>query len=433
MKTKKLIFILLCFVGIISITQADELPDTVWTKFTYPNAVNAVKFTPDGKYLVTGGDVRIPKLWDSETGELVKEFQMHSSGISDIDISDKFIAIACPGIEGIKIYDVENFNFIKALFGSSDLKFSFDGKYLVAGNSEGGAGITIYETTNWNIIQAMNYDLSIHDLCISPDNKFIARAGYWIDPNDKLKYEILIFDFNNLDNVFSIPNKDNLYCRKLAFSPDGKYLAAAISDSPNKVWNTSDWKLEKELGEGTDSRAIIYSNDSKFIVTSYLIPKPEMCRLFIIEDATGVVKYSYIINYFSKQLGRENGLLAYSIDINKSSEKIAVGTGAGFCMLNAKWTPTSVNDNPIQITEPIIFPNPTNQNANIRFNLLKSSQINISIFDINSKMISSIYDGFLEQGLQTFSWNVSGVLSGTYFAQITANGNKSSIKIVVEK
>jgi WD40 repeat protein len=61
---KILIIIAVLFIQ-SAFAQSEELSDTVWTKFTYPNAVNAVKFTPDGKYLASGGDDGIPRLWDA--------------------------------------------------------------------------------------------------------------------------------------------------------------------------------------------------------------------------------------------------------------------------------------------------------------------------------------------------------------------------------
>jgi hypothetical protein len=112
---------------------------------------------------------------------------------------------------------------------------------------------------------------------------------------------------------------------------------------------------------------------------------------------------------------------------------IAVGGAFGIYMLNAKWNPTSIKENPVQITEPLIFPNPSNKTANIRFNLIKSTKVNIGIYDLNSNQIANIYDGYLEFGLQNFAWKVSIVPTCTYFARITASGATSTIKIIVSK
>ena len=95
--------------------QTEELSDTVWTKFTYPVEVRAVKFTPDGRYLATGGSDAIPKLWDVETGELVKAFPGRPMGIWDISIAGNMIAFIGAGKDGIQIYDLENYNLIKPI------------------------------------------------------------------------------------------------------------------------------------------------------------------------------------------------------------------------------------------------------------------------------------------------------------------------------
>ncbi|HAC16483.1 MAG TPA: hypothetical protein DCE78_11150, partial [Bacteroidetes bacterium] len=83
--------------------------------------------------------------------------------------------------------------------------------------------------------------------------------------------------------------------------------------------------------------------------------------------------------------------------------------------------------------EPLVYPNPTNSTANIRFELLIPTSISIQIYDINSRMIATIYEGFLESGYHNYEWNTTKASSGTYFARITVNSTISSIQIIVNK
>ena len=413
--------------------QTEDLSDTVWTKFTYPAAINAVKFTPDGKYLISGGSDSIPRLWDAETGGLIREFTKQNSVILDIDISSKLIAVASPGIDGVKIFNLNDYSLIKTLNGCLNLAFSSDGKYLITSRGETSSGITVFDTQSWEIIHQISFTKSSFDLCISPDNKYLARSENWGDVSTENKEgSIEIYSFPDLKLLRILEKKDYLGCKSLAFSPDGLYLAGAIDSSPNKIWNTSDWSLYKEFGSATDSKSITFSPDSRYILVG--TGGFQKWHLSIWDINNGNETNSIKLDWLAKKyLDLDEGDTPLSISVDKNAKRIGIGGVAGIYMLNAKWNPTSVLDNQIEITEPVIFPNPANRTANIKFNLIKPSQIKIAVFDINSHQIANILDGFLQSGFQNFEWNVSRVPVGTYFARISANGSISTIKIIVNK
>lgn len=254
--------------------QTEELPDTVWTKFTYPNAVNAVKFTPDGKYLASGGDDGIPKLWDAETGELVREFQGNGSKIWSLDINNtgEMLAIVNDFSE-IFIWNIVNGDSIRFIdmnpktktMGGS-LTFSNNGNYLAANLVKNGQeyperDIYLFDTKNFDVI-SVYFNLGVATkMSFSPSDDFLAVSNVVSDK----KTSIMIFGVPSLKPITLVGSIDGgIY--QSALSPDGKYLAAAISGGPNKIWNTSDWSLKSEIGDGGDSRAIKFSPDGKYVV-----------------------------------------------------------------------------------------------------------------------------------------------------------------------
>ncbi len=429
MKRYLIIFVLfMCSVTVL-FGQTEELPDTVWTKFTYPNAVNAVKFTPDGKYLASGGDDGVPRLWNAETGELVHEFPNQNFTITDIDIVNNLMAVASPVDGGVFVYDLSNYQILFKLEPSTNVTFSSEGKLLATsrGNTVTTSGISIYNLESGELVKRIDLKRGAYDLKFSKDNQYIVRASHYSDIDDENKEgSIDVFSIPNLNYIANIEKKEYLACNNLSFSFSNEYLAGAISNSPNKVWNTTDWKVFNEFGKEGDSRAIAFSPDSKYVVAGGgLFGK---LTTDIYDFTNGKSIYSYNNRYLYS-----NSDISKTIDINNNMNYIAVGGAFGLYMLNAKWNPTSVQENPVQITEPTVFPNPTNNTANIRFNLIRSMEVIIGIFDINSKEIAEMHNGFLDAGIKDFIWNTSSVPSGTYFAKITANGNISTIKIIVNK
>jgi len=400
-------------------SQTNELPDTVWTKFTYPYAINAVKFTPDGRYLASGGDDGVPRLWDAETGELVFEFPSFATGIKDLDISNDFIAFTTPGANGTRVYNLESKDLLVSLIGSLTVTFSNDGKYLVT--SKGiptGSGISIYETTNWKLIKSINTQKISNDLKVSIDNKYLVRSGNWGDISTEDKEgSIEIFTFPDLQYIGYLAKKDYLDCNNLNFSQENLHLAGAFSSEPNKIWNTSDWSLKSEIGNGTDSRAIEFSPDSKYVV----FQKGYFGNRHVQIWENNILNYEY-----------PKSSLVSSISISPDMRYIAVSNASGIIVYNAKWNPTSVAEGSIQILEPEIFPNPNDGKAIIRFNLIKNADVSVDIYDINSRLISNLYKGELNQGIQSFEW-LAKVPNGIYFAKISSGKSVSSIKIIVER
>ncbi|GAB1369944.1 hypothetical protein MASR1M45_00020 [Candidatus Kapaibacterium sp.] len=427
--------------------QTEELPDTVWTKFTYPNAVNAVKFTHDGKYLASGGDDGIPKLWDAETGELVREFQGNYSAINSLDINSTNYQLAVINDSSIvRIWDISTGELVKVIDKPDNFRapstytgvvFSNNGKYIATGitvfyNDNSTNSIILYSTDTWQKLS------SIDDVRIAARLQFSKNDKILVNPTlidlENFKYSVLRYSVPDLNYLGMIGYEGSSTVKGVAFSPNNEYLAGALESSPNKIWNTSDWKLFREFGEmWSNTKAIKISKDNNYVVSGPLVDLKQGALIIIDDILAKTTTYSYKLNYYMEYFGHDKGDWAYCLDISNNNNKIAVGTGAGIYMLNAKWNPTSVQENPVQIIEPIVFPNPTNSTANIRFNMLNSATINIQIYDINSRLIAHIFDGFLDTGNHNFVWNTAQSPSGSYFARITANGIVSSIQIIVNK
>jgi len=68
-----------------------DLPDTLWCKYTYPTQINAVKFTPDGLWLATGGSNGWDIFWNVQTGDSIKNYAC--GGTKDIDFYQNLVAM----------------------------------------------------------------------------------------------------------------------------------------------------------------------------------------------------------------------------------------------------------------------------------------------------------------------------------------------------
>ncbi len=79
------------------------------------------------------------------------------------------------------------------------------------------------------------------------------------------------------------------------------------------------------------------------------------------------------------------------------------------------------------------YPNPIKTSTKISFNTLNQSNIKVQIIDRSGRQIVLLQNGIREAGNQEFTWNVSNITSGIYFAKIKIDGKNHIVKLMVTK
>jgi WD40 repeat protein len=103
--------------------------------------VQSVAFSPDGKWIVSGGVDKTLKVWDAETGEEMLTLQGHSEIVRSVNFSPDGRRIVSGGADKtIKVWDTETGQEMLTLRRHSDrvfsVAFSPDGKRIVSGSSD---------------------------------------------------------------------------------------------------------------------------------------------------------------------------------------------------------------------------------------------------------------------------------------------------------
>ena len=79
------------------------------------------------------------------------------------------------------------------------------------------------------------------------------------------------------------------------------------------------------------------------------------------------------------------------------------------------------------------FPNPFNPTTNITFTLKESGLVNVTVFDILGREVTTLVNRVLSSGLHTFPFNAKDLQSGTYFYRIETNNFTDVKKMVLLK
>jgi hypothetical protein len=90
------------------------------------------------------------------------------------------------------------------------------------------------------------------------------------------------------------------------------------------------------------------------------------------------------------------------------------------------------------ISNVTVAPNPASRNANIRFNVVKSGNVKVTIYNIAGQKVRQLVDNTMAQGVQTLSWNgldESGreTASGSYIIEISTPSEKINKTLVLVK
>lgn len=208
-----------------SITAAGNLKSVVAT------------FSPDGKYVLSGGYDVILRLWDVETGKQIRTFIGHNSRFDD-------------------------------RFGITGITFSSDGKYALT-SSEHDSSARLWDIATGKEIQnfsgldvyGMGF-LGAWGVTLSPDDKYALISalplGIWEIATGK---QIMPLQMNRTRNVYVIQNTKSM---SAVYNPNGKTVLLHSNDASVRIFDTATGKESAMLVGFDDGEWIIITSEGYY-------------------------------------------------------------------------------------------------------------------------------------------------------------------------
>jgi len=245
--------------------------------------VNAVAFSPDGKYAFTGGWDHTVKMWETATGREVRTLY-GTAKVTAIAVSpDGGLLIS--GDEGdndnLKLWDLKTGKVIRAFSGHepgmegvSAIGFTADGRHFL---SAGGREIKRWDVVTGEALWTYRNDsrdayADFTAMVLSPDGRFVVSGvrsnaqvempdGTWTDARST-GAAILVLDAISGGRIRAF-NTGGGWVEALAMCPDGRHVLSADHQDGAKMWDFTTGRLVKTFPvEGVSPVAV--SPDGKY-------------------------------------------------------------------------------------------------------------------------------------------------------------------------
>jgi WD40 repeat protein len=262
-----------------------EIPKLVLRDSEPRQAIYGVTFSPTDHCLATAGKDGVVRLWDSDTGRLLRRLRCHNDEVNWAAFSPDGKTLATAGDDGaVKLWDVATGELkgqlIKASREAVVTAFRPDGKLLAAGFDDGTVRWwelpTRHELPAWSA-----HPQRVDFLAFSADGEVLATAGesvkLWkvptgqlgaVVPESTLGHDgVRCVALSHHGHLIACPRKEGrtgiwdqatredrsfppgsgAELQSLAFAPDDQLLATAGNDGSVRLWDVTSCQLRAML------------------------------------------------------------------------------------------------------------------------------------------------------------------------------------------
>ncbi|MBX7222514.1 MAG: caspase family protein [Blastocatellia bacterium] len=210
----------------------------------HASPVHLANISPDGRFLVTGGWDQILKVWDTGTGREMLRIPDHFFGVREVVFTPDSRLMATtgsgPDCYKVKLWEVETGTLVRTLTGHQGtvgcLALSPDGKWIATGSYD--RTVKLWEVATGKLLQTFSGEQpnEIRSLAFSPDATRIVSASF--DPGGDSAKALKIWDVSTGKVLVQGKGRHGGF-QTVVWSPDGKWIATGNGDVSATLWDAA--------------------------------------------------------------------------------------------------------------------------------------------------------------------------------------------------
>lgn len=225
-------------------------------------------YSPDGRTLVSSGESEAIRVWDAETGELVRLLPGHPERVRGLAMSPDGKLIASSGTDGsVKVWDYRAGRLLHTFTNhvgkwTRDVAFSPDGRFLVPAAYNGK--LSVWDLASGKVVRTIPMPGRTADVLFTPDGRSIVAASREDDAP-----LIRFIDFET-GRVGLALNHSNMLA-DIAITRDGRWLASGKGGGEVRLWELPAGRLVRLL-QATEKKGIVeavaFSPDGRILAAA---------------------------------------------------------------------------------------------------------------------------------------------------------------------
>ncbi len=239
--------------GLVQVWDLGALPTTPGRMLAemWPQSgmVNVAVFSPDGQWVLVGGDSSAAFVWEAATGREVARLE-HGSWTTAVDFSPDGQWVVSGNADGVaQVWEVKTGREVSRMLhdgGVTTVDFSPDGRWVVSGGGDGVARVWDWEASA-TAVTGREVARMLHDgpafAVFSPDGQRVISGACNLDADGDCDGALVwVWDVSDILNESAARGrvaarlKHENFVIDVAFSPDGRWVVAG-GGATVWVWN----------------------------------------------------------------------------------------------------------------------------------------------------------------------------------------------------
>lgn len=243
------------------------LVSDIMIQMGHTKQVNAVAFSSDGRFILSGSDDHTMIMRDALTGDEIRTFSGVGDRIESVSFSPDglYVASADEGFgSNVWLWDVSTGQQVRSFAGIShralSVAFSPDGAYLLAGGSD--EIFYLWDVNSGEVIQKFTGHTGwVQAVAFSSDGRFVFSGGddktlrMWDVSTGK---EIRLFK-GSAEPIYSI-----------AITPDDRYILSGTYLEKARMWDVATGNVIKTFEQDGSPSIVVSPDGSKALIGGYV-------------------------------------------------------------------------------------------------------------------------------------------------------------------